>query len=277
MKTILTIAFSCITFLTWGAEPATQPVAAEVAVKDEIRVFFIGDQTGDELLQKHGIRPIKMEDLTELVNAVMLSKNSVRLFYLEVVEDVSKSALSQLVFKTFAGGPPPKMPTGNIPVYQYDVVRQAYDAKRTQWQREIRAYQHNALGEANAFVQHVADTQAEVAQRFDKMLADRNGRDFDRSDVVGTIQMANTVLGAAGKRVLVLNTDADDCPANRKRRHTPLTAKDLDPGIELIFVNTSRIPEQSVLFAGIPNTVHHADSIAEAMNIVAGMLEKPTP
>jgi len=231
MKTILTIAFSCITFLTWGAEPATQPVAAEVAVKDEIRVFFIGDQTGDELLQKHGIRPIKMEDLTELVNAVMLSKNSVRLFYLEVVEDVSKSALSQLVFKTFAGGPPPKMPTGNIPVYQYDVVRQAYDAKRTQWQREIRAYQHNALGEANAFVQHVADTQAEVAQRFDKMLADRNGRDFDRSDVVGTIQMANTVLGAAGKRVLVLNTDADDCPANRKRRHTPLTAKDLDPGI----------------------------------------------
>ncbi len=67
-----------------------------------------------------------------------------------------------------------------------------------------------------------------------KFLHLAGGRDFNRSDIVGSITTANRLLVGAERRFIVLNTDAEDLPAKRKPRRTPLTAEELDPKIELI-------------------------------------------
>lgn len=133
-------------------------------------------------------------------------------------------------------------------------------------------YRGRLVAEVEGFQRGVSITQAEVSRRFDEILVARNGRDFNRSDICGSVAVATRLLGNAGLRILVLNTDANDLPAKRAPRTMPLMPEELDPSIHLIFVNKSRLPEASPLFAGLPNPVHHADSMAEAMEIVLSML-----
>ena len=248
-----------------ATETATEPV----------RVFIVDDQTGEELRTKHGIQPLQVDDLIVLVNSVLLGNTPVRIDHQAVDEDVTDNGVAQMVFKPFSGGPAPTAPRPNMPLRQFAELANQFQADRSKWQREIAAYRRDIDLSAEAFVKRVAETQFEVAQRFDRILKARNGRDFNRSDIVGSVMVANSVLGNSGRRVLILNTDAQDLPGKRAPRRTPLTATEIDPGIFLVFVNTSRIPEQSILFAKVTNPVHHADSVKEAMEFVAGLLKSP--
>lgn len=249
--------------------------ASEVA-SEPVRVFVVDDQTGEELRTKHGIQPLQVDDLIVLVNAVLLGTTPVQLVHQAVDEDATDNGLAQMVFKPFAGGRPPTAPKPNMPLRQFAEMAKQFQADRAEWQAKIASYRKDVELGAQAFVQSVGETQLEVAQRFDRILEVRNGRDFNRSDIVGCVTAANRILGNTGRRVLILNTDAEDLPGKRQPRRIPLTAAELDPAVTLIFVNTSRLPEQSVLFAGVQNPIQHADSIKEAMELVVGMLGSPS-
>lgn len=149
-----------------------------------------------------------------------------------------------------------------------------YRKDRAAWQQGIIGYRKELVSEIERFIKGVSTTQLEVSERFDRMLAARNGRDFSRSDIVGCVITANRMLGATGKRVLVLNTDADDRPARRAPRTTPLKPNELAPDVELVFVNTSGLPEQAPLFHGIPNPVRRADSVRNVMEMVCEPLSE---
>jgi len=248
--------------------------AAEAA-PEPVRVFIVDDQTGEELRAKHGIQPLQVDDLVVLVNAVLLGTTPVQLVHQAVDEDATDNGIAQMVFKPFAGGMPPAAPKPNMPLRQFAALAKQFQADRATWQAKIAAYRKDVELGAQAFVQAVGETQMEVAQRFDGILKARNGRDFNRSDIVGCATAANRILGNSGRRILILNTDGEDLPGKRQPRRTPLTPAELDPSVTLIFVNTSRLPEQSVLFAGVQNPIQHADSIKEAMELVVGMLGSP--
>lgn len=243
------------------------------ATPPEIAVFLIDDQTGEELAIKHGIQPLAISDLEGLINGVINGTTPVRLFHQAVDEDATDNSTAQLEFRPFAGEKPPTKPSPNMPLRQLAEAKKSYDAKRAAWQKGILDYRKRLAGDAEGFIRQVAETQGTVAERFDKMLAARNGRDFNRSDVFGCVSNASRIFGTQERRFLVLNTDAADLPGSkRKPRTTPLNPKELDPSVELIFVNTSRLPEQAPMFAGLPNPRHHANSMKEAMELIVNLI-----
>lgn len=248
-------------------EPLRSNSASETAT-----VFLVDDQTGEELAQKHGIRPIAIEDLDVLINGVVNGHTPVRMFHQAVDEDAADNATAQMEFRPYAGEKPVKKVAINLPLPQLIEANKAYAAKRTAWQKGVRDYQLRLAGEVEGFIRQVTETQGSVSERFDKMLVARNGRDFNRSDIYGCVANGSRLLGPQGRRFLVLNTDAIDLPGKRKPRTTPLNAKELDPAVELIFVNTSRLPEQAPMFTGLPNPRHHANSMKEAMELVVELV-----
>lgn len=263
------ILLSTATYLVLAATShAEQTKPTETAT-----IFLLDDQTGEELATKHGIRPLEVDDLGILVNAVITGKTPVHVFHLAVDEDSSDNAVARLNFSPYAGGQPPIAPSPGLPLSQLAKEMQAYRKARGEWQQGILSYRKDLVSEIERFIKGVTTTQLEVAGRFDRMLAARNGKDFNRSDILGAIVAANRMLGTSGgKRFLVLNTDADDMPANRKPRTTVLQPRELDPSIELVFVNTSGIPDQSPLFRGLSSPRQHADSMRIAMEMIASKL-----
>jgi hypothetical protein len=239
---------------------------------EEATVFLADDQTGEELAIKHGIQPLAISDLEALINGVINGTTPVRLFHQAVDEDATDNATAQLEFRPFTGEKPPAKPSPNMPLRQLAEAKKSYDAKRVVWQKGIIDYRNRLASGAEGFIRQVAETQGTVAERFDNMLAARNGRDFNRSDVFGCVSNASRIFGTPGRRFLVLNTDADDLPGKRKPRTTPLSPKELDPSVELIFVNTSRLPEMAPMFAGLPNPRHHANSMQEAMELIVKLI-----
>jgi hypothetical protein len=252
--------------------PASTLVAGEVeanAFGDRIGVFIIDDQTGEELATKHGIQPLVVTDMEGLINAVLVGTTPVAVFHQAVDEDSTDNTVAKLDFQPYTGGQPPKAPSPGLPLSQLTKAMAVYRKDRALWQQGIMAYRTQLMSEIERFIKGVSMTQLEVSERFDRMLAARNGRDFNRSDILGCIVTANRVLNQAGRKVLVLNTDAEDLPAHRAPRTTSLKPDELAPDVQLIFVNTSGLPEQSPMFRGIPNPVRHADSVKQAMEMIA--------
>jgi hypothetical protein len=270
--TEFTLSFALATALITPCRAAELNKEVLGSAKPAFSVFLIDDQTGEELATKHGIRPLAASDLEVLINAVLRGSSPVRLIHQAVDEDSADNALARMDFNPYGGGQPPKAPSPGLPLRELSEEMKTYRAMRGEWQRGIRAYRTSVVAGVERFIKGIAATQAEVSERFDRMLAERNGRDFNRSDILTCITTANRLLGSDGRRFLVLNTDAEDLPAHRKPRKTPLTVQELDPQIELIFVNTSHLPDQSPLFHGLANPVHHADSMQAAMDIIVGSL-----
>jgi len=272
MHTIRTTAAalfaSALTFSAM-AEDHTQPASNEGLV-----AVIIDDQTGEELVRDHGIQPLVLDDLVELIKGVLEGGKPATLMHLAVDEDVTAkhNPVGRLTFVPFAGGKPPRAPSPTLPLRVLSAETEKYKRARAAWQQGIKLYQKQVVGEAEGFVRQVATTQLQVSERFDKMLAARNGRDFNRSDIVGCITTANQLLGKQGRRVLILNTDANDEPAKRAPRKSPLTATELSGDIELVFVNTSHLPQQSPLFRGIPNKTHGVPSMKAAFALLVEML-----
>ncbi|HPA16150.1 MAG TPA: hypothetical protein PLU30_00285 [Verrucomicrobiae bacterium] len=257
----------CLAVAVVCAETTTPETA------ESFTVFLVDDQTGEELAAKHGIQPLAVGDVEGLINAVLMGSTPVRLLHQAVDEDSADNAVARMDFRPYAGGQPPKMPSLGLPLGQLMKAKQAYQKERAAWQQGILAYRKTLVAEIERFLKGVMVTQLEVSERFDAMLAARNGRDFNRSDIFGCVTTANRMLALPGRRFLILNTDAQDLPAHRAPRTIPLVAQELDPGIELIFVNTSGLPDQAPLFRGVPNPIHHADSMRAAMEIVASSLK----
>lgn len=266
-ETIGSLAISILCAAT-ACLAQTPPLAHE----DSVTVFLIDDQTGEELATKHGIQPLTTTDLDVLINAVLQGKTPIRLFCGEVVEDAAAALPVDMKFRPFAGGSPPTPPAASLPLRQLVEEMKTYRENRVVWQKGIFDYRNQLTGEVEKFVRDITELQAAIAKRFDEELRRRNGRDFNRSDVAGTVLTANRMLGTSGKRLLVLNTDAEDEPAKRRPRTTPLTTAELDPGIELIWVNKSKLPDASPLFKGVPNRAYHADTLAEAMTLVIELI-----
>jgi hypothetical protein len=264
-----TAATLIITTMSLGPLFAQAPEAATPA---PLLAAMIDDQTGIELAEKHGIKAVALEDLADLIKAVLDGDRAATLIHVAVDDDASDNPAGKLNFEPYSGPKPPRAPSPTLPMRVLSVEKQKYNQARAEWQRGMISYRERLVESAKGFIHQVAATQMQVAQRFDDMLAERNGRDFNRSDIVGCITNANRMLGKGGRRVLILNTDAKDLPGKGKPRVNPLTAEELDPTVELIFVNTSHLPQQEPLFRGLPNKVHEAPSMKSALAIVADML-----
>lgn len=244
----------------------------EAKLPESVGVFLIDDQTGEELATRHGILPLAVGDLEVLINAVLQGTTPVKVLHQAVDEEAADNAVAALDFRPYGGGQPPKAPSPGLPLSQLATAVQAYRKLRAEWQQGMLAYRQDLIVQIERFISGVTATQLEVSERFDRMLAARGGRDFNRSDIAGAVLAANRMLGCATRRVLVLNTDAVDLPASRVPRTTPFTPEELDPTVRLIFVNTSGVPDQSPLFRGLPNPVQHADSLKAAMELA---MEEP--
>ncbi len=267
--------------LVMGFAAALFAETPEARLPELVTVFIIDDQTGEELATKHGIQPLAVGDLEVLINAVLRGTTPVKLLHQAVDEDSADNAVAKLDFRPYAGGQPPKAPSPGLPLSQLAKAMGTYRKERAAWQQGIIGYRKELVSEIERFIKGVSRTQLEVSEKFKRMLAARKGRDFNRSDILGCVITANRMLGANGKRVLVLNTDADDLPAHRAPRTTPIKPEELAPDVELIFVNTSGLPEQSPLFRGIPNPSRRAGSVKEAMKIIceplAGAMKQEVP
>ena len=258
---------AALSFTAAMAEERAQPVPTGGLI-----AAIIDDQTGEELATEHGIQPLVLGDLGTLIKGVLQLGKPASLIHLAVDDDATDNPVGRLTFAPFAGGKPPKAPSPSLPLRALTAESAKYNRERFQWQTGIRAYQVKVVGEADGFVRQVAATQLRVGERFDRILEERNGRDFNRSDIVGCVTLANSMLGKQGRRVLILNTDAKDLPAKRDPRKSPLKAEELSPDVELIWVNTSKLPQQSVLFRGLPNKIHSAASMKAAFALLVEML-----
>jgi hypothetical protein len=255
---------------------ADQPILDNQSAK----VFLVDDQSGEELSRAHGIAPIQGSDLEILVGGVVASRRPVTLFHELIDEDASDNEVRILDMKPFTGGAPPTKPSQNLPLRQLVEETEDYRQKRALWVGKIRHYHDELQKEAQRYVHEFTVAQVTLEARFDEMLAARNGRDFNRSDVGGTMLSAGRHLGTNGLRFAVLNTDAEDLPGTntgKRPRSIALSAEEFDPGIVVIFVNTSGLPQNVPLFKEIPNPTHHVLNMAEAMELICQLLTGGEP
>lgn len=236
------------------------------------QVFLIDDPTGDELARDHGIQPIAVADLSILIEGVISEQRAVRIHHELIDEEASDNEVRGLTLEPYAGGAAPKKPSPNLPLRQLVEETNHYRSKRELWIRGILTYRAKLETDIDTYVRGLTDAQSTLSERFDELLLARQGRDFNRSDVGGAVLSAGRHLGAEGLRICVLNTDAEDLPGDKPARRSPYTSAELDPGIILIWVNTSGQPQQEPAFSDLPNPSHHVQSMAEAMTLIRGML-----
>jgi hypothetical protein len=242
---------------------------------DTVQIFLIDDPTGVELARDHGIQPIAVTDLSILVEGIIAHQRAVRVHHELIDEDASDNEVRVLAMEPYSGGAAPKKPSPTLPLRQLVEETERYRAERAIWVHGILEYRTRLESDIDAYVRGLTDAQSTLAERFDEMLLARKGRDFNRSDVSGTILSANRHLGTGGMRICVLNTDAEDLPGaetGKQSRRNPFNKEELDPGIVLIWVNTSGKPQQEPGFAGLPNPSHDVGTMAEAMTLIRGMI-----
>lgn len=268
---IVTTMFALVLTLNAYGEDTAKPAASNDPV--ELSAVIIDDRT-DDVVNTDGIQPLAMPDLVELIKAVLDKVRPVTLMHIEVDDFAENSPVDRMTFVPFAVAKPPTVPSPDLPLRTLTIEADKYRKERAEWQKNIRLYQQNGVNDADVFVRQVAATQLKVSERFDAMLAARNGRDFNRSDIVGCFTMAAKLLGNDGKRVIIINSDCIDLPVKRAPRRTALTPQELPQDIELIFCNKSHRPEEVNLFRGIPNKKFSAPSMKTAFTLLVDMLGK---
>jgi len=263
--TILTIAIAtCYSII-----PAWSQSEEASTNKSQLKAVLLDDQSGEELARDHGIQPISLTDLSSIIETVINNRKTATLLHFPIDEDALDSPVAMLNFKLFSKGSPPRAPSTKLPLRELQARIKTYKQERSAWQRSIQIYKKQVSTNAETFLRQVLMSQMEVSERFDLKLESRNGKDFNRSDIVGAFQQANELLKDTDKAFIVINSDCVDRPEKRKPQTTPLTEKQLDPKITLIFVNTSRKPGREVLFKGIKNPILRVDTMKAAMQIIA--------
>lgn len=239
------------------------------------KVFLFDDESGEELSRDHGIEPITTADLAVLIDGVVSTQREVVILHELIDEDAADNQMRSLALQPYSGEAPPTKPSATLPLRQLVEETERYRAKQAEWREGILEYRAQLLQSVEGFVREITLAQLDLAGRIDEILRSRNGRDFNRSDVSGSILSAGRSLGRKGLRLLVINSDAVDLPGTeigRQPRHVSFTPEELDPGIVLVWVNTSGVPQQAPAFDGLPNPSHHVSSMAEAMALVRQLL-----
>ncbi|HEY1050546.1 MAG TPA: hypothetical protein VGE39_12345, partial [Prosthecobacter sp.] len=243
--------------------------------KPAAAVLILDDLSGIELMEKHGIRETSSEDLKVLRDAVLSSRQMVRLFHDIVDEKGQDNEPLSLVFRPFSE-PSPTVPLLRGTLTAMQRQKAEFDSLRADFQRKLRAYAITMQADIEAFMRGVTSQQMETAARFDDATRARNGRDYNHSDVANAILTDVRALGTVtGLRVLIINSDMVDLPFTGEPRKTPFTTEELPADVTVIFVNTSHQPDASPLFRGTPNPRHHAGSMRAAMELVATWLPQP--
>lgn len=252
--------------------PGSRAQSISVDATPQASVFILDDLSGDELQKKHGIAATTKDDLFTLLEGVWQDGCRVQVRHLVIDEDSTKQAPGLLKLEPFTAKRPASPVTiGSL--RDIEESRAQYFKLRTAYQQAAAAQLATMKDGVSNFMATVAETQLQTAQRFDAKLEARKGKDYNRSDVSGAVITAGRILGKDGVRVLLLNTDCVDEPGNGKRpRRTPFTAQELDAGVIVIFVNQSRLPDESPLFKGTKNPSKHADTMQEAMKMVVDLL-----
>ncbi len=255
------------------ASSSVPAAAPSQDINPTVRVAVIDDQTatGGEQ-QEHGLQALCVSDIEGLLNTVIQGRTPVSIAFQAVDEDASDNKTASLDFRPFEVIKPADVPSAGLPIDALAKAMKAYRERRAVWQQKLATYRKGLLADLERFIQGVAATQVEVSERFDALLAARNGKDFNRSDLLGCLENAGKALGAEGRRFIVFNSDGVDLPQKRQPRITALTAKEVDPAITIIFVNTSKKPETQPMFRGIANPILHADSVKAAMDLIGDTL-----
>jgi hypothetical protein len=210
-----------------------------------------------------------------LRDAVITSRQTVRLFHDIVDEDGKDNEAQSLVFHPF-GEPSPVVPLLRGTLTAMQKQKGDYDVQRAVFQRKLRSYALTMQAEIENFMRGVATQQMETAARFDEVVRTRNGKDYNHSDVANAVLSSVKALNSStGLRVLVLNTDMEDLPFHGEPRAAAFIAAELPEDIVLVFVNSSRKPDNSPLFGKTANAKHHADSMAAAMALITTWLTQP--
>jgi hypothetical protein len=245
-----------------GANPTSQPNKTVSS-----RIVLIDDQSGPELADE-GVLPLSVEAMESLVTESLESRDSVFLAHVPVDDDGSDNPVAEFAVEPYPAGAAPTGPSTSLPREELRKAMAEYQPKRQEWMRGFREYRKTTDGRSEAFLAQVMRHQLEINQRMDRILQERRGKDFRRSDLVGAIVRAAKLLGPGGERFLVLNSDCIDEPGKREPRRTPLTPAELDSGIVLLFVNSTGNPQKSVLFRGLKNPVIAAPDLPTAFRLV---------
>lgn len=235
---------------------------------DQARIYIIDDSTGEELSKEHKIKPVEMDDMLALVGSVIAVQKSVRIHHELIDEDASDNKVRSLTLMPFAGPPPPPKPDPNLPLSELKKDKAEYRKKVALWATRIREYRVKLEADAESFVKDVALAQDELTDHFLRQLEKNHGHDYRRSDVIGALGNANQALGVEGLRVLVLNSDGRHETDTRKPGTGQIV---IDPGITIIWVNESGIPQQQKMYQNLPNQNLSAKNMLEAMELIKNL------
>jgi len=249
-----------------NADPVAMP-APGTARSPSTRIVIIDDQSGPELATE-GIRPLSLEAMESLVTESLEARSSVFLAHIPVDDDASDNPVAEFSVNPYPGGAAPVGPSARLQREELRKAMAEYQIKRAEWMRGFREYRRTTDARSETFLEQVMRNQLEINKRMDQILLERRGKDFRRSDQVGVITRASQLLGANGTRYLVANSDCVDAPGKRAARRTPLTPQELDPGIVLIFVNTTGNAQKAALFRGLKNPVLSAPDLETAFRMV---------
>ncbi|MEQ1840025.1 MAG: hypothetical protein ABL994_06440 [Verrucomicrobiales bacterium] len=253
------ISIILVGFFATTVAPADQPT----------HVVLIDDFSGPELETFHGITRATPEDLRDVIKA--LAGTAFTLTYTAVGEDADHQKPVVLKLPSFAGCPP--VPVANPETLDLRTLtdlserffreKQTFQKARDEWLAEAR-------DATDAFQRSVLLEQMRTAQVFNKNVV-RFGENYRRSDVAGATLLAVRLLpfDPNVRKVLILNTDCADAPFGKPSRTAPFTDKEISPDVILLFVNTSRRPEQGALFSGLKNPVRSAESLPAAAKLMA--------
>jgi hypothetical protein len=257
------------TFTTLCAQEAT-------ALAPHAAIGVMEDLSGPELKQRHGINQLSLDELTLLLDAALDSRRTVELWHDIVDEDAADSVASLIKLEPFSSAPPvPIMLRGTLAAMKRQ--KADWDALQAAYLQDFVGYRNSLIKSLETFSAGVLQKQVDTTATFNKWLEMHPGKDYNRSDVAGTfLGMVKTLAASpAAVKVIIINSDCNDLPRYRSPRDHAFTEQELSAGIQLIFVNTSRLPEKEPLFHGITNAVHHADNLRAAIELVGAWVKQP--
>ena len=244
---------------------------AQAKETGSIGIVILDDQL-DPGLAREGIKPLQAPDLDPLINAAINSRRAILLRHLPIMRDAKDAPVAALEFTPFAGGPKPEAPTGNLAYRDKLKAAENYRNAFRIWEKKFEVFAETVRGDGRASSDLVIANQLLVTETHDRLLIVDNGRERKGLDLVGAITHANDLLAECEIRILVINSPCADRSVVEGKRTEVLKPAELDPSVQLVFVNTSRRPQQIVLFKGLPNSVIAQGSLVRALTTLSEKL-----
>lgn len=236
--------------------------------KASIGIVILDDQI-DPGLVREGIKSLQAPDLDPLVNAAINSNRRILLRHLPVIWNAKDAPVAALEFTPFTGGSKPTPRSGILAYREKLKAAEQYRKDLLVWERKFKTFADTTRAEGRAFGESVIANQVSVTETHDRLLIENNGREKQGLDLIGAITHANLLLSECKDRILVINSPCADRSVMEGKRDEILKPTELDLSVQIYFVNTSRRPQEGMLFKGLPNTVVPHGSLARALAAVS--------